>query len=235
MHFVHIPWVSVDGWSVLPADMRGPCTTACWRTTSWAFTPSAGGDCSPKRPRRSPAARRRRSRARSPSTRPSSTRSRPTRRFSTAGPGSRQDAAGTPGRTRRSYRSLEEHPAWLPSVRAPAREPPGASRARRDARAARSLSPGHPRVRRVPGGDRARGGRCQRAGRGDGDRPPDRGRLPAVGRRVHGVRRAVREPDLRRAQPRREGGPAAERAGTGCSCFPRTQVPRRSSLRGRSS
>ena len=130
--------------------------------------------------------------------------SRPPRRAS-AGP------AGAPGRTRRSHRSLEEHPARLPRVRAPAREPPGASRARRDACAARSLSPGHPRVRRVPGGDRARGGRRQRARRRASDRPPDRGRLPAVGGRVHGVRRAVREPDLRRAQPRREGGPAAER------------------------
>ena len=40
----------------------------------------------------------------------------------------------------------------------------------------------------------------------------DRGRLPPVGRRVQAVRRAARERDLRRAQPRRQGGAARERA-----------------------
>ena len=44
------------------------------------------------------------------------------------------------------------------------------------------------------------------------DRPADRGRLPAFCGRVQAVRRAARERDLRRAEPRREGGAARERA-----------------------
>ena len=213
VHFVHIPWVSVDGWSVLPADMRravhdgllandlvGFHTERWRRLFAEAAAAITGGETKTV--------------ARPISVDPAELDALATdgavldrRGRASARP------AGTPGRTRRSHRSLEEHPARLPGVRAPARASPGASRARRDACAARSLPPGHPRVRRVPGGDRARGGRRQRARRRGSDRPPDRGRLPAVGRCVHGVRRAVREPDLRRAQPRREGGPAAERPG----------------------
>ena len=40
----------------------------------------------------------------------------------------------------------------------------------------------------------------------------DRGQLPALGRRLQAVRRALRERDLRRAEPDREGGAARERA-----------------------
>ncbi len=46
----------------------------------------------------------------------------------------------------------------------------------------------------------------------DADRPADRGQLPAVGRGVQAVRRAARERDLRRDEPRREGGAAREPA-----------------------
>ena len=46
----------------------------------------------------------------------------------------------------------------------------------------------------------------------DAGRPADRGQLPALGRRVQAVRRAARERDLRRAEPRREGGAARQRA-----------------------
>ena len=43
-------------------------------------------------------------------------------------------------------------------------------------------------------------------------RPADPGQLPAGGRRLQAVRRAARERDLRRHEPRREGGAARQRA-----------------------
>ena len=53
-------------------------------------------------------------------------------------------------RPRRPHRSVEEHRARLSRVRAAARGASRVARARHDARAARSVAPGDPRVRRVP-------------------------------------------------------------------------------------
>ncbi len=89
-----------------------------------------------------------------------------------------------------------------------------------DARAARSVAAGPAAVRGVPRRDRARGACGQRALRRRrlaAGRPPDRRQLPAGRRGLQAVRRAAREPDLRRHEPRREGGAGRERARR-CRC-----------------
>ena len=114
---------------------------------------------------------------------------------------------------------------------------PGDARAGRDARAARPVAAGHPRVRGVPRRDpagRARRERPLPARRLDAARPRSRGQLPADGRRVQAVRRAARERDLRRAEPRREGGAARQRARRRARSSPRTPARTRSSGDGRS-
>ena len=119
------------------------------------------------------------------------------------------DAPGVPDRPRRPDRSVEEHRPRLPRLRAVPRGASRAARARRDARAPRPVAPGHPGVLRVPGRDPARRARGQRPlpqRRLAAARPPDRGQLPAGRRGVQAVRRAARERDLRRHEPRREGG-----------------------------
>ena len=81
---------------------------------------------------------------------------------------------------RRSHGSVEERRPRLPGLRALPRRPSGDARAGPDACAARSLSPGHPRVRRVSGGHPARRPRRQRPlpARGLGAaRPADPGQL----------------------------------------------------------
>ena len=123
--------------------------------------------------------------------------------------------AGEGDPPRRPHRSVEEHRARLSRVRALPRRASGDARARRPARAARPVAAGHSRVRRVRRRDPARGAARQRplpAGRLDADRPADERQLPAGGRRVQGLRRAARQRDLRRAEPRREGGAARQRA-----------------------
>ena len=57
---------------------------------------------------------------------------------------------------RRPHRPVEEHRARLRGVRRPARRASRVARPRADARAARSVAAGDPRVRRVRRGDRAR-------------------------------------------------------------------------------
>ena len=131
----------------------------------------------------------------------------------------RRARVGAPGEAhpaRRPHRSVEERRPRLPRVRALPRRASRDARPREDARAARSLAAGHPRVRRVPRRDPARGARASTtASQRDGWLPIDlhiEDDFAAVGRGVQAVRRAARERDLRRAEPRREGGAARERA-----------------------
>ena len=193
-----------------PPTCAGRCTTACWRTTSSAFTRSAGAGCSPRRLRQSRAVRRRRSLARSRWTRRSwmrfatddaviarrdrLRRERPERLVV------RVDRTDPSKNILRGFRAfellLERHPEHLGRVGMLALLDPSRQDIPEYAEYLAEIEHAAAEVN-------------ERAG-ADGDRPPDRGRLPALGRRLHGVRRAVREPDLRRAQPRREGRPAAE-------------------------
>ena len=157
-------------------------------------------------------------RARSRSTRTSSTSSPRARPCSQPEAAIERRAARVPRPPRRPHRSVEERRARLPGVRRSTSSPPGDARARPDARAARPVAAGHPRVRGVPRRDPARSAGGQRplpAGGLEPARPPDRGRLPAGGRRLQAVRRPARERDLRRAQPRRQGGAARQHARRG--------------------
>ncbi len=118
-------------------------------------------------------------------------------------------------RPRRPHGSVEERRPRLRRLRAVSRVASGAARARRHAGAARPVAAGHPGVRGVPRRHPARRPRRQRplpAQRLAPARPADPGQLPAGGGGLQAVRRAARERDLRRHEPRREGGPARQRA-----------------------
>ena len=164
-HFVHVPWPQPDYWRVLPeADPAGaprghprerrrelphrplaqelPAQLRGHRSAPTSTTTPAS--CA------SPAESCARAWLRSRSTRASSTRSR--RRDACC----EEEAAIVAARPeflvapRRPHRSVEERRARLPRLRAVPRGAPRAARARRDARAARPVAPGHPGVRGVP-------------------------------------------------------------------------------------
>ena len=100
-------------------------------------------------------------------------------------------------------------------VRAAARTVACAARADRPPGAARPVARGDSRVRGLPARSRARGRRRQRAVRPArlGARLARRARrLPLVHRRVRRLRRPSRQPREGRAQSRREGGSARQRA-----------------------
>ena len=123
--------------------------------------------------------------------------------------------AGVPRPARRPHRPVQERRAGAACLRALPRGASRAARPRADACLSRPVAAGHPRVRRVPCGDPARGANRERPlpdGRLDAARPADRRQLRAVGGGVQAVRRSARQRDLRRHEPGREGGAARERA-----------------------
>ena len=90
---------------------------------------------------------------------------------------------------------------------------PGSARPGRVRRDAVSVAPDACRVPRVRERDRAGRRARQRAlgdARLDSDPPRRPRRLPPLGRRDAALRRAAREPDQGRAQPRRQGGPGGQ-------------------------
>ena len=216
-----------------PSRCAAPCTRACSRTTSSRSTRGGGRGTSSAAARTSSAGRTgRRSRTiRSPSTSASSSgcrRARPSalRRTTLPRPEKlivRVDRTDPSKNIVRGFHAfallLDEHPEWRGRVD--------------DARAARSVPAGDPRVRRVRRRDRAGGPRGERPVRA-GDRPAGRRRLPAIGRRLQAVRRAARQSGLRRAEPRRQGGPAGQRARRGARALRERRRVRRARRSGRS-
>ena len=165
MHFVHVPWPQPDVWHVLPKRMRVAIHDGLvandvigFHTDRWRRNFHL---------QRARAARRRRRAAdrhgadlrRSGGVR----RARRERGGAGGGAGDRRDAAGEARRARRPDRSVEEHRARLPCVRALPRPASGDAWACRDARAARSVAREHSGVRRVPRRDPARGASRQRS------------------------------------------------------------------------
>ena len=221
-----------DYWHVLPEDdPRATSTTGCSRTTSSASTRAAGGGTSCARredivgaestPARTCVRYRGRERARHRAPdrhRPRRVRAR-SRRATPVLEEERlivADAAGEADRARRPHRSVEEHRPRLPRVRALPR------RASRAAGRVVMLALLDPSRQDIPAyaeylvDDPARGAARQRAlpaRRLAADRARrSADNFHAVGRGVQAVRRAAREPDLRRDEPRREGGAARQRA-----------------------
>ena len=212
-HFVHIPWPEPDAWSPLPPELTaaihaGPARERRRRLPHGAVAARVSRVRRPLRARRRRLDPRRR-RIRSASTQRSSSGA-PTirscssgRRRSRRGDPSSSSCASTASirrrtscaASRRSALLLERHPELHGERRLP--------------RAARAVARGHPGVRGVRGGDRGGGRRRERALRArrlDAGRARHRRRLPALARRLQGVRRPARERGLRRAQPRGEGG-----------------------------
>ena len=250
-HFIHVPWPMPDYWRVLPETIRRAIHEGLLANDVVSFhTPPLAPELPAllrRHPRTSSPTRPPR-RSASAGTSPASVRgrSRSTRTSSTswprARPSSQQEAAieAEPARVphppRRPDRPVEERRARVPRLRALPRRPSGDARARPDARAPRPVAAGHPRVRGVPRRHPARRARGQRplpAGGLGAARPPDPGQLPAGGRRLQAVRRPARERDLRRHEPRRQGGAARQRRATGCSSSRRTPAPTTSWASGR--
>ena len=228
-HFVHVPWPQPDYWRVLPEAIRRALhegilasDVVSFHTDRWrrSFLRSCEDILGAESDHESGivrfagrelyacVARSRSTRAEFDALAASETcRSRRSARSS--------QPAGIPRRARRPHRSVEERRARLPRIRA---VPRGASRAAwscRDARAARPVAPGHPGVRGVSRCDPAGSAGSQRpvpATTVGCPRPPDPGQLPAGRRRLQAVRRPARERDLRRHEPRCEGGAAGQRA-----------------------
>ena len=159
-----------------------------------------------------------------------------------AGPGARVRgrAAAPPPRPsdppRRPRRPVEERPARLQRVRRVPRAAPRVPRAGHVHRPADAVADRRPRVRGVPRADR---------GGGRGRQPPPRlagldadpaqaARRPrGGGRRLQALRRADGQRDVRRHEPRRQGGPDGQRARRGLDPVARTPAPTRSSASSR--
>ena len=210
-HFVHIPW-PVD-WTILPESdaprrARRLARQRRRRVSHRALGAELRGELRRDRRRSRPHARH------APRHLDRHRRVRRTGAVGRRARGGARPRGAPPGEARvarRPHRPVEEHRARPRSVRPPARHAPRVAGPRADARAARSVTPGDPRVRRVRGRDRAHGRGDQRASSGC-DRPPGRRQLPAVGRGVQAVRRAARERGVRRPEPRRQGGAARQHA-----------------------
>ncbi len=250
-HFVHIPWPQPDYWRVLPEEIRRAVHegllandvvgfhTGRWRRNFLRSCEDiVGADVEFAS-------------SRGPLRRPGRPRDRPAdlgRSGGVRGARRRASGVGRRGNDRcRSGRSTSSSASIAPTRRRTsyAGSAPTSSSSRRtrsctagaDARAARPVAAGHSRVRRVPGRDPACGAHRERplpARRLDPARPSDRRQLPAVGGRLQAVRRAARERDLRRHEPRRQGGAARERRATASSSCRRTPARTRSSASGRS-
>ena len=131
----------------------------------------------------------------------------------------RAGAAAPPARlpdpARRPRRPVQERAARLLGVRPVPRAAPGVLRARDVHRAADAVADRRAAVRRVPRGDRgARRGRQPppRHARLDAD-PAEAARRPRGGDgRLQALRRAARQRDVRRHEPRRQGGADRQRA-----------------------
>ena len=126
--------------------------------------------------------------------------------------------APAPDRARRPHRPLEEHAARLQGLRHLPGPPPRVPRGHHVLRAPAAVPPGRGRVRRVRGEDPRRREPHQHQAREhglDADRPAHREQHPPGRGRLQALRRAAGEPDLRRDEPDRQGGPAGERAQRG--------------------
>ena len=116
---------------------------------------------------------------------------------------------------RRSHRPVEERRPRVPRLRAvPRARTPSCTAACGCWRCSTRRGRTFPSTRSTWQRSSARPGRQRPlpARRLDAARPADRRQLPAGRRRVQAVRRAARERDLRRHEPRREGGAAREHA-----------------------
>ena len=251
-HFIHIPWPETDYWHVLPSDLRvgDPRGPARERHRRLAHRPLAaqlpallrgharrGGrprsvDRRPRRPphaRHEPSDRRRRGRVR---------RAARERGGARAGAGDRRAAAGAPRRPRRPHGPVEERRARVPRVRLFLELHPELHGRVPPARAARPFAPGHPRVRRVPRRDPARGARRSTSGSAPTAwLPVDLQHGDNFAQSVAAYKQydaLLVNAGLRRPQPRLEGGSARERARRRARSSPRTPARTRSSASGRS-
>ena len=127
---------------------------------------------------------------------------------------------GEARRARRPNRSVEEHRARLSRLRALPRRPSGDAPARRDARRCSTRrARTFPSTRSTSARSSARRAASTIASSESGWRPIDlqiADDFARSVRRVQAVRRPARERDLRRHEPRREGGAARQRARRRC-------------------
>ena len=218
MHFVHIPWPQPDTWRVLPRRMRSAVHDGLiandvigFHTDRWRrnFIYCVRGD--PRRGRdREDGDRadlRRRCRVR---------RARAERRRARGRARDPRRSAREARRPRRPDRSVEEHRARVParssSTSTGIRRCTDASRCSRCSTRRGRTSPSTRSISRRSSVRRAASTGDLRADGLDADRARDRGRFPQVGGGLQAVRRAARQRDLRRDEPRRQGGAAREQA-----------------------
>ena len=229
-HFVHIPWTQSDAWRVLPTRIRdeifhgllandiiGFHTRSyrrnflqCCRDLIDLEVDMERGVVDVRRPRgvgaRLPAADRLAGDAGG-------------RRARRACASSRSELLRAPARVldpaRRPRRPLQERPARVHRLRHLPRAAPGVRRADHVHRAADAVADRRARVRRVPRADRGAGRGRQPPPRDaglDADRPQAARRPRRGGRVLQALRRDDGQRDVRRDEPRGEGGPARQRA-----------------------
>ena len=230
MHFVHIPWPQPDYWHVLPARCAARDPRRAARERRRRLPHGRAGGATSCTAARTSSARVPTSSAAPSSTRPhdavtrrpisvdprSSTSWRRARRCSRPSGELESRAPGEARPARRPHRSVEEHRARLPRVRALPR------RASRRCTAASGCSrcwirrgrtsPSTPSTSVRSSARRGASTTASQRAAGCRSTCGSSDNFAAVGRRVQAVRRAARERDLRRAEPRREGGAARERA-----------------------
>ena len=137
------------------------------------------------------------------------------RRGARARGGAAAPPARAPRPARRPRGPLEERPARLQRVRPVPRAASGVPRDRHLHRPAHAVADRRARVRRVPRAHRGARGRRQpppRHARLDADQPQAPRRPRGGGRGLQALRRAARQRDVRRDEPRRQGGADGQRA-----------------------